>query len=186
MSTIQRILTADELLALGDIGRCELIDGEVIRMSPGSFEHGAVAMNVGRVLSEFVHHHQCGIVTAAETGFKIRRNPDTVRAPDAAFISTARLPKELPRRGFFEGAPDLAAEVVSPDDRWSEVVAKAQDWLSAGCRLVWIVDPATRCVTVHEGGGQVRVLQETEPLEAGDVLPGFQVTISELFVRIDR
>jgi Uma2 family endonuclease len=181
MSTVQRTLTAGELLTLGDIGRCELIEGELVRMSPGSFEHGAVALNVGMFLGEFVKCHQLGIVTAAETGFKIRHNPDTVRAPDAAFVSAARIPEARPHRGFFDGAPDLAVEVVSPDDRWSEIMAKARDWLGAGCRLVWIVDPRTQTVTVYEVEGHVRVLQTTDSLDAGEVLPGFQVTVSELF-----
>lgn len=180
MSTNQATMTAEELLALGDIGRCELVEGELLRLSPGGFEHGTVAMQIGSMIAEYVDRHHLGLVTAAETGFRIARNPDTVRAPDAGFVTASRV-SAMPRRGFFEGAPDLAVEVVSPDDRWSEVTAKAAAWVQAGTKLVWVVDPPNRTITVYAPSLSVRVLGEQDTLEAGDVIPGFRVAVSEVF-----
>lgn len=173
-------MTADELLAMGDVGRCELIEGELVHMSPGGFEHGTVAMRIGWVLSEYVDRHRLGVTTAAETGFRIARDPDTVRAPDVGFVCTGRLP-HAPRRGFFEGAPDLAVEVISPDDRWSEVSAKAHAWLNAGTRLVWVVDPSNRTVTVYTPPNAGSVLGDQDTLDAGEVVPGFQVAVRDIF-----
>jgi hypothetical protein len=120
MSTTTRPITADELLAMGDIGRCELIYGEVVMMIPAGLPHGVVAMRIGSFLREFVDQHGLGVAVAAETGFKIESDPDLVRAPDVGFIKNDRLPGTLPR-GFLEGVPDLAVEVVSPDDSKREL-----------------------------------------------------------------
>src|SRR4051812_39524511 len=113
MSTIStRLITADELLEMGDLGRCELIYGELIMMSPAGAAHGLVAMRFGRFLGEFVDRNGLGAVFAAETGFKIARDPDLVRASDVSFVKKDRLAAGLPN-GFFEGVPDLAVEVNS-------------------------------------------------------------------------
>lgn len=180
-----KTMTAEELFALGDIGPCELIRGELIPMSPSGFTHGWIAMRVGRLLAEHVDRYQLGIATAAETGFRIHRNPDTVRAPDAAFVSQTRI-QDKPTLGFFEGAPDLAVEVVSPSDRGSDVQTKAQDWLTAGCRMVWIVDPAPMSVTVYLRDGSVRQLTTNDHLDGGDVLPNFHLGISEIFQGLEK
>lgn len=180
METNQATMTAEELLALGDMGRCELIEGELVRMSPGGFEHGTVASRIDRLIGDYVERHQLGLTTAAETGFRVAHNPDTVRAPDVGFISTDRIPK-APRRGFFEGSPDLAVEVISPEDRWSEVTAKANVWLQAGAKLVWLVDPLNRTVTVYTPSETLTILREQDTLDAGQVLPGFQVLVRDFF-----
>ncbi|MBI4578884.1 MAG: Uma2 family endonuclease [Planctomycetes bacterium] len=165
---------------MGDIGRCELIQGELLRMSPGGFEHGTVAMEIGSYLADHVRRHKLGIVTAAETGFRIARNPDTVRAPDAAFVAAARV-SAIPRRGFFEGAPDLAVEVVSPDDRWSEVTAKVTGWLQAGAKMVWVVDPPNRTIAVYAASADVRILREQDTLDGGDIIPGLRIPVRDVF-----
>lgn len=110
-----KLITADELLKMGDIGRCELIYGELVMMSPAGAEHGVVAGRIFRFLANYVEDQKLGLVFAAETGFKLSSNPDLVRAPDASFVRADRVAGEL-KRGFFEGAPDIAVEVVSPDD----------------------------------------------------------------------
>ena len=115
-----------------------------------------------------------------ETGFRISQDPDTVRAPDAAFICAERAGSELPE-GFFPGPPDLAVEVLSPNDRASEVIAKVRDWLDAGCRAVWVVDPKTRTVAVYHGNREAVLLQITDTLGGGDLLPGFVVPVADLF-----
>ena len=123
-----------------------------------------------------------GVVFGAETGFWTERNPDTVRAPDAAFVSNERLPAEGLPRGYFQGAPDLAVEVVSPGDSAAEVRGKAEEWLQAGARLVWLVYPESRAVTVFRSREDVRTLASTDELTGEPVLPGFRCRVEELFV----
>ncbi len=180
MASKPALMTADELLALGDIGRSELIRGELVRMSPSGFEHATVAAEICAILRDYVRKQRLGLVTTAEGGFRIARDPDTVRAPDVGFVATARLPA-VPRRGFFEGAPDLAVEVISPDDRWSEVVAKANAWLEAGAAAVWILDPPNRTVTVYQPQAASKVLRDDEVLDGDAVVPGFAVPVRDLF-----
>ncbi len=173
------ITTADELLRAGDIGRCELVRGKLVMMNPTGHEHGRVALNLGGLIRNHVLEHRLGKAYAAETGFQLSRKPDTVRAPDVGFVRAGR---EAPtRRGFFPGAPDLAVEVLSPDDRPGYVRKKIAEWLAAGTRAVWIVDPRARTVTVHEPGAEPRVLREADTLGGGEVLPGFEVAVREIF-----
>ena len=142
MTVQTRAFTAEELLRMpGDDFVYELVDGELRKMSPAGFEHGRVAMRIGASLSTFVIQRHLGEVTAAETGFVLRRNPDTVRAPGVAFVRQDRL---VPSSGYFPGPPDLAIEVVSPSDTYSEVDAKVLDWLRSGVRMVVVVDPSKK------------------------------------------
>lgn len=176
------LMSADELLERGDVGRCELVEGELRAMAPAGFEHGRTSMRCGSRVDRFVEKHRLGIVVGAETGFRIGRNPDTVRGPDVAFVSTARLPPAGERAGFLELAPDLAVEVVSPSDRAAEVLAKAQAWVAAGSSLVWVLYPTQRVVAVHRAGTDTVVhLSAGDTLDGGDVLPGFRVPVVELF-----
>src|SRR5687767_11410884 len=135
------LLTADDLLALNiQDKRTELVRGRLVVREPAGFRHGVIAMELAVRLADFVKAHALGVVVAAETGFKLSSNPDTVRAPDVGFIRADRVPHPLPR-GYADIAPDLAVEVLSQDARAGEVLAKVSDWLTAGCRLVWVVDP---------------------------------------------
>ena len=180
MATVEQITTAEQLLRATGLGRCELVRGELIMMSPAGFEHGEVAAALTEYLRTFVRQRALGTVTGAETGFCIARDPDTVRAPDVAFVRGDRLPSPRPR-AFFDGAPDLAVEVLSPEDRASEVMAKVQDWLEGGCCEVWVVDPKTRTVAVHRSRNEVLVLHLTDALGGGDLLPGFSLPLAEIF-----
>src|SRR4051812_24414815 len=112
-------VTEEELFAMGDIGRCELVHGEIIHMAPAGAEHGGIVGEIHGRIWAHVRQNGLGKVYAAETGFTIARNPDTTRAPDVAFVRHERVPK-TPRRGFFDGPPDLAIEVVSPGDSHSD------------------------------------------------------------------
>ena len=131
-------MTAEELLRLpsGMGKRYELIRGEVKTMTPASPRHGKIAVRIGGRLDHFVSARQLGEVYGAETGFTLRRKPDTVRTPDAAFVSAARIPPGGIQSGYFPGAPDLAVEVVSPDDTAAEVKAKVNEYFEAGARLM--------------------------------------------------
>ncbi len=121
------------------------------------------------------------MVCAAETGFRIGRDPDTVRAPDVAFIRRARVEEAGEAEGFWPGAPDLAVEVVSPGDSFAEVEEKVSDWLAAGCRMVVVVNPRRRTATVYRSRSDVTLLAEDDVLDGGDVVPGWRVPVRELF-----
>jgi Uma2 family endonuclease len=173
------ITTAEQLLRAGDIGRCELVRGELHMMIPPGFEHGRITMKLSWPIANHVEEHGLGTVVAAETGFLLSRNPDTVRAPDIAFVRAARGPG--PERGYFPGAPDLAVEVLSPDDRPGYVRDKVAEWLEAGALAVWVVDPRERTVTVHAPPTDPRVLHAADTLDGGDVLPGFALAVRDIF-----
>jgi Uma2 family endonuclease len=180
MNAIAQITTADELFQTADLGRCELVRGEIIMMSPAGSRHGAIALRIGSILLDFVNARGLGVVLGAETGFLIARDPDTVLAPDVAFVRRERVGEGLPE-GFFPGSPDLAVEVLSPSDRASEVFAKTQRWLEAGTHAVWIVDPQTQTVTVHPNRCEAKVLERNDTLAGDDLLPEFGVSVAELF-----
>ncbi|MCC6123790.1 MAG: Uma2 family endonuclease [Pirellulales bacterium] len=180
MATVEHLITAEEIFQLPNLGRCELIRGELFRMAPAGSEHGGIIRNLTVFLGTFVKKRKLGKIFGAETGFYIHRNPDTVRAPDVAFVRSERLSEKLPK-GFFEGAPDLAVEVLSPDDRPGYVQAEIRDWLDAGCLAVWIVDPDHETVTIYEKARDVVVFHRNDNLTGKRVLPGFSVPASEIF-----
>ena len=150
-------------------------------MAPAGSEHGVIAARLARLLDGYASEKGLGPVFGAETGFRIESDPDTVRAPDAAFIRTQRIAALGIPRGYFPGAPDLAAEVVSPDDSKREVREKVEDWLEAGTEVVWVIAPRTRTVTVHERGGGVTTLGENATLDGGELLPGWSCPVADLF-----
>ena len=179
MSATTQPITAEALFDMGGIGRCELIDGEVVQMAPAGAEHGDVAGEFLRRIANHVIDHRLGKVYAAETGFILRRNPDHVRAPDVAFVRTERLPSGV-RRGFFDGPPDLAVEVVSPSDTLSEVRAKVDDWLASGTISVWVVDPPNRSIEVYRQGNQIFRYRNSVELCDEPTLPGFVLRPDEV------
>lgn len=143
--------------------------------------HGKVAIELATPLAMHVEAIGLGVVLAAGTGFLIQRNPDTVRAPDVAFVAKSRIPSGGIPEKFIPFAPDLVAEVVSPGDTLIEVEEKVQDWLDAGVRLVWVVNPKRRTVTIHRPGADPRVLRESDLLSGEDVVADFSLRIAELF-----
>lgn len=175
------VLTAEDVERLSLPGKqVELVRGRlVVREPPGTW-HGVVAANLGRLLGEFVHRQGLGIIAAQDTGFKIGSDPDTVRAPDVAFVAQERVGL-IRRRGYAELAPDLLAEILSPDDRPGEVLAKIADWLSAGTKIVWVIDSERREVRVHRQDGSLALLREADVLDGENVLPGFTLPVTQIF-----
>ncbi|HMF57261.1 MAG TPA: Uma2 family endonuclease [Pyrinomonadaceae bacterium] len=184
MSTTTQLMTAEELFVMPDDDfRYDLVKGELKRMSPAGSEHGAIALRLGAALYQYVEENNLGEVFGSETGFKLASSPDTVRAPDIAFVREERIPESGIPQKFWDGAPDLAVEVVSPGDSFDEVAEKINDYLSAGTRAVWIISPKRRTVSIHRAGAETITLNENDLLDGQEVVPGFQYTVAKLFTR---
>ena len=184
MALTGKRMTAEELWRMPDDGmRHELIYGELRTMAPSSGEHGWIALNVGGPLREHVRAMALGRAFAAETGFMLARDPDLVRAPDAAFVSRERVEALGRVEGFWPGAPDLAVEVVSPGDTHAEVTEKALAWLAAGSRMVLVADPSRHAVTVYRSREDIRILvsEAGDVIDGADVVPGWKLPVAEVF-----
>jgi Uma2 family endonuclease len=151
-------------------------------MSPAGFSHGEIAMRIGALLTVFVEEHDLGVVLAAETGFKIESNPDLVRAPDASFVRKDRVPKTAWKK-FFTGVPDLAVEVISPDDTKREIAEKVNMWLAHGTTSCWVADPSTMTLTIHRTGQKPIRLTTRDKIIAEPALPKFVLPVSRIFKR---
>ena len=174
--TVVTSMTADELLHLPSDGwRYELVEGELRKMSPSGARHGRVAAEIVWSLMAQMKRQRTGAIYSSETGFRISRQPDTVRAPDAAFVRSERVTDAT---GFFEGPPDAAFEVVSPGDTYTEIEEKTLQWLRAGVRVVVVVDPRTKTVRVHRADSAMKV---EDLIEIDDVIPGWRLSLAELF-----
>jgi len=176
-----RLMTAEELEALGDDFFGELVEGVLIPMSPTAGSHGSIATRLTIVLGAFVVERSLGELFDSSTGFLLRRDPDTVRSPDVAFVAASRLPDGVPHRGYLGLAPDLAVEILSPSNTAAEMTRELADYFGHGTRLVWIVDPDAREVTVYAAGAIPRLLRATDTLDGGDLLPGFTTPVATLF-----
>jgi Uma2 family endonuclease len=182
MSTTIQGTTAEDLLRLPDDGfRYELVRGELTKMSPAGHKHGRIAANITSSLGPHVKANRLGAVYAAETGFWLESEPDTVLAPDVAFVSQKRVEEVGDLDGFWPGAPDLVVEVISPSDTYTEVEEKVFEWLGAGARMVVVVNPRKRAVTVYRSLTDIRVLTEDDTLDGGDVVPGWPMAVKDMF-----
>jgi Uma2 family endonuclease len=184
MPTATKRVTAKQLAALPDHGkRYELIEGVLRTMTPAGYDHGRVAMRLGSLLEHHVREHRLGVVCAAETGFLLSADPDTVRAPDVAFISHQRLQQLEQLSGYLAMAPDLVAEVTSPSDSYTDVEKKAIAWLDAGTRAVLVVDPGTRTVRVYRSDDTTHIdaLSGDQQIDVANVVPGWNVTVADIF-----
>lgn len=185
MSTAEKTMTADELIRMKDDGwRYELVEGELRKMSPPGSQHGAIAYDLGLQLGLFVIQKNLGRVFAAETGFLVSRHPDTVRAPDVAFVSKSQLERCGIPETYYPEAPALVVEVVSPDDTAEEVDSKMRCWLNAGTQLAWVVYPRGRTITVYRSLNDIRVLTEADSLSGEKVVPGFEIPVAHIFQSI--
>ena len=183
MTTTQpKLLTADDLLRLHSEGvRGELIRGVLCKTMPAGIEHGRIVTNLVIELGNFVRSGALGTLVASDSGVWLERDPDTVREPDIAFFSAARMPLDARITGYAETVPDLVVEVVSPSDSRREVHDKAHMWLGHGVRLVWVVHPETRTVDVHRPDHEVATVADQGALDGLDVLPGFTCEVSAVF-----
>jgi Uma2 family endonuclease len=176
------LMTAEQLLRYShEPYRQELIDGILYEMEPPGAEHGLVASAIGHLLRDHVKDAGLGVVFTSEVGYLLSSGPDTVRGPDVSFVARSRVDEIGIPRGYWPGPPDLAIEVVSPNDRYTEVEAKALHWLAAGARAVVVVDPPRRTATVYRARDDIRVLHADEALDLGDVVPGWSPRVGDFF-----
>ena len=182
MATVPQLMTADDLLQMPDDGFVyELIRGELRRMSPGSYRHGKIIINITLSLGQHVRDHQLGDVYAAETGFKLTSNPDTVRAPDVAFVRSERVEAVGDMEGYWPGAPDLAVEVISPNDLYTEVEEKVIEFLDAGAGMILVINPRKHTVTVYRALANISILTEDDTIDGEQVVPGWRLAVREVF-----
>jgi Uma2 family endonuclease len=181
MAGWDRLLTAAELLRMPDDDMWhELVAGRLITMSPPGFAHGICAGRLEHALTTFARRRKLGLVAPQDTGFKLKSDPDTVRAPDVAFVRASRIPRQLPT-AYWDGAPDLAVEVLSPREREREVLKKVPEYLECGSTAVWVVRPRTRSVTLFHSGSEPVTLSGDDALTDPRVLPGFRFELPRLF-----
>jgi Uma2 family endonuclease len=182
MAITPKLMTADQLFEMPDDGmRHELVRGELRTMPPTGGEHGDEESVFDGSIGPYVRARKLGRVFVGDTGFVLATNPDTVRAPDLAFITRERLAETGVPRGYFRIVPDLAVEVISPNDRYTEVAEKIAEWLAHGVRLVFVVDPRRQTVDVHRPGQPLGTLGIDDTLDGEDVVPGWSLAVRDLF-----
>ena len=182
MSTATQLLTAEDLWNMPDHGgRVELVKGELRPMSPTGYDHGIITARLTARLVDYVDAHDLGGVTAAESGYIVIQNPDTVRAPDIGFVRKERIPKTGRPLKYWIGPPDLAVETMSHSDTVFDVDEKVREWLVAGTRLVWVLNPRQQTVSVFRPDNTARILTIDDTLDGEDVLAGFQLALAQLF-----
>lgn len=181
-TSARRLVTADDLLRMPDNGwHHEVVRGRLIKMPLPKPRHGRLSYRLTMAIGQHVEEHRLGMVFPQDTGFKLTSDPDTVLGPDLAFVSKERIPTTPDWDKFWDVAPDLAVEVLSPSDRPGRTGEKVRDWIRYGAREVWVVAPRTQTVTIHRADGTEVTLGRQDALEGGDVLPGFTYPLSRLF-----
>ena len=174
------LITGEELAKMGNLGRCELVAGRIVPMSPTGDAHGGFEGNFYYALRTFVDVHRLGKVRVGEVGIYTRRNPDYVRGADAIYISNERYAQKK-SKSYLDVAPELIVEIMSPGDTWSEVTQKLRDYFAIGVQLVWVADPAVNIVYAYRSMTAVREFTEHDTLPGDEILPGFAVPVAELF-----
>jgi Uma2 family endonuclease len=178
---IDRLNTEEDLMILSSRGRYELIKGVIHKLAPAGEEHGIIELNIASIVRQYVKEKKLGVVSGAETGYKLSSDPDTVRAPDVAFKSNERLSKGGITKGYSTIMPDLVIEVNSPGDSHGKVLNKVNEWLLSGVRQVWVIDTDDKSVIVYNKPGQYFILLKDNILDGGDLLPGFKCRVSDIF-----
>jgi Uma2 family endonuclease len=176
----RKLITGEELAALGDIGRTELIKGELVYFMPTGHPHSFYEGNITIALGVFVQKHQLGRVLPGEVGIYTHRQPDTVRGADVAFISHERL-AQVRSKSFLDVCPELLVEIMSPDDTWFKLQDKLEEYFAVGAKLIWLVDPRGQRLHVYHSMTEIKILTMQDELTGSEVLPGFRVAVAELF-----
>ena len=179
-AAVEGLLTGDQLFMMGDIQPGELVKGEFIEMTPPGFWHGIIENKFGNIISIFVEKHNLGYVMVGEAGIYTRRNPDTVRGVDVAFISHERM-AQVQSESYLDVAPELIVEILSPRDRWNEVNDIIAEYFEIGVQIVWIADPKRKQIHVYQAVTEVEILKAEDIISGREVLPGFSVVVAELF-----
>ena len=174
-----KLITGEELLAMGDIGPCELIDGRIVPMSPTGGKHGKIESILSLALGLFAQRHKSGSVMSGEVGIYTRRHPDRVRGADVVFMSNERA--ATPPEGFLEFAPELVVEIISPSDRWSDMRRKIDEYFAIGIQWVWVIEPEDHAVLVYHSRTDMRELTENDTLVGEGALEGFSLPVASLF-----
>ena len=177
-----QLVTAEELLDMPDDGfEYELVRGELRKMAPAGSRHSVSGIDTATSLNIHVKANNLGRVFGADGGFLLARDPDTVRAPDVAFVRRERVEALGIMSGYWPGPPDLAVEIISPNDRYTEVYEKVDEWLAAGTRMVVVVNPRNRTATVRVAGMNPVILNVGDTLDGGDVVPGWRMPVADIF-----
>ena len=176
-----RLFTVEDVERAPPEDEWELIDGELVPVTPSGLESSSLGHRIGWIVGNFVYAHGLGLMTGADGGYVLFPGRATIRVPDVAFIRHDRLPPPGERSRFPRLAPDLAVDVLSPSDSTSEVIAKIEMYQEAGIPLIWVVDPQKTTITVITAGRPTTVLKPGDVLDGGDVLPGFSVPVAEVF-----
>jgi Uma2 family endonuclease len=175
-----RLLTVHEVEEAPPEGQWELIDGELLPVTPASLRSATTTHRIGRLVGNYVDEHDLGMMTSAEGGFVLFPDRETLLAPDVAFIRDDRVPPEEEHNHFARLAPDLVVEVLSPSDRLGSALGKVSLYLQAGVQVVWLVDPIKRTILLFAGEENPVTLEEDSVLDGGEVLPGFSIRVADL------
>jgi Uma2 family endonuclease len=175
----ERLFTGQDLLAMADHGRYELIEGKLVPMSPTRVEHGRLESRLNLILGAYVAEHNLGELMVGEVGVYIRRNPDTIRAADLLFISHERL-AQATANDFLDVAPELIIEIMSPSDRWAEIRRKLRDYFAAGVTLVMVIEWEDQLITLFRSSTEMEELTMADTLTLPDILPGFNCPVAKI------
>lgn len=176
----KRLITGEEFFWMDEVEQAELVKGEIVYMPPLGYLHGRVEFTFARIVGTFAHQHKLGHVIGGEAGVYTGRDPDTVRGMDAAFISHERL-AQVQSQTYLDVAPELIVEVLSPNDRWSQVTDKLEEYFAIGVKIVWVADPRKKYIYVYRSPTEVQRLTANDELSGDEVLPGFRVRVAEFF-----
>ena len=185
MSIAEKFITAAEFAELNDDRRTELVRGRVIEMTPPKPKHGKIVFNIARVVGGFIFEHDLGH-WFGDAGIITERDPDSVRGPDAAFVSFGRLPRDADDSHYVDVAPELVFEVFSPNDRWVDLLDKVAEYLRAGSTVVCVVVPSSRTIQLHRIDGPPETLSESDAFELTNILPGFRCQVADFFLQVAR